>query len=414
MVGRDPGEHERASTPLELLYDLTIVVAFSVSGSNFAHAVAEGHIGSGIVAFLFSAFAVVWAWVGFTWFASAYDTDDWLMRALTLLQMVGVVVLSLGLADVYHGFESWHLDNRIMVAGYVLMRISMIALWTRAARNDPEHAPTLMSLVRIIGLAQIGWIVTGFVHLPAGVLWPLVGLLYVLEIGGYVYSEHRAGTPWHPGHIAERYSLLVIISLGEIVLGTTVAVEAVVGEVGWSVQAVVIVAAGVSLAFGIWWAYFALPWAEALRLRPSASFLFGYGHLPLYPAIAAIGAGLHVAAYYIDEVTDVRETVVMEVMAVPVLVFILVLFGLARLMLPGRDRFHAVLLAVSVALSAASVLMAHLGVPLGWCIVVLMLTPWVTVVGYETRGHHHVSQVVERIRQEAEGTSPGSASATRD
>ena len=45
-----------------------------------------------------SAFAIVWAWINFSWFASAYDTDDWVYRLTTMLQMVGVVILALGLA----------------------------------------------------------------------------------------------------------------------------------------------------------------------------------------------------------------------------------------------------------------------------------------------------------------------------
>lgn len=112
MTGRDPREPHRAATPLELLYDLTIAVAFSISGSQAAHAVAAGHVLPAIVAFTFSIFAIVWAWLNYTWFASAFDNDDWVMRLATLVQMVGVVVLSLGLADIYKGFDHLQLNNR--------------------------------------------------------------------------------------------------------------------------------------------------------------------------------------------------------------------------------------------------------------------------------------------------------------
>jgi low temperature requirement protein LtrA len=36
--------------------------------------------------------AISWAWINFSWFASAYDTDDWIYRLTTMLQMVGVIV----------------------------------------------------------------------------------------------------------------------------------------------------------------------------------------------------------------------------------------------------------------------------------------------------------------------------------
>ena len=45
-------------------------------------------------------FAVVWAWINVTWFASAFDNDDWLYRLLTMVQMTGVIVL-LGLPPLF-------------------------------------------------------------------------------------------------------------------------------------------------------------------------------------------------------------------------------------------------------------------------------------------------------------------------
>ncbi len=42
MSGRDPHESHRASTPLELLYDLTFVVAFGVASDQIAHLLACG------------------------------------------------------------------------------------------------------------------------------------------------------------------------------------------------------------------------------------------------------------------------------------------------------------------------------------------------------------------------------------
>jgi low temperature requirement protein LtrA len=42
MTGRDPYEEGRASTPLELLFDLTFVVAVGEAANLLAHAVVEG------------------------------------------------------------------------------------------------------------------------------------------------------------------------------------------------------------------------------------------------------------------------------------------------------------------------------------------------------------------------------------
>src|ERR1700712_4215053 len=140
MVGRDPREPGRASTPLELLFDLAFVVAFGQAADQLAHLVAAGHIAPALGAFAFAMFSVCWAWINFSWFASAFDTDDWFFRVATMVQMVGVVVLALGIpamfASVDHGD---HLDNGVMVAGYVIMRVAVIALWVRVAVQNPER-----------------------------------------------------------------------------------------------------------------------------------------------------------------------------------------------------------------------------------------------------------------------------------
>ena len=126
FTGRDPDEGGRAATPLELLYDLTIVVAFGTAADELAHFVAEDHIAAGVAGFAFAVFAVAWAWLNYSWFASAYDTDDWVFRLATMVQMVGVIVLALGLPQMFASIDHGDtLDNGVMVAGYVVMRVAL-------------------------------------------------------------------------------------------------------------------------------------------------------------------------------------------------------------------------------------------------------------------------------------------------
>lgn len=343
----------------------------------------------------------MWAWISYTWFASAYDTDDWAMRLGTLVQMVGIIVIALGLPDVFHGFEEWHVDNRIMVAGYVTMRVSMVFLWWRASRDDPEHRDTLRRYVWMTLLAQVGWIIQCLTHLPWVALLPLIVVLYALELGAVWFAERGVSIPWHPPHIAERFSLLAIISLGEIVLGTTVAVQALVDKQGWSLDAVVVVAAGVAIAFGLWWVYFGVPFGETLELQTGKGVPFAIGHLALYGSIAAVGAGLHVAALYVENEngTTIELPGVALSIGIPLAACIAIFFWLAHQMLPGRDRFHALLIAISAALIAAGIALGFGAAPLSVFVVVFMLVPWVTVVGYETKGHGHIERVLERLRE---------------
>ena len=96
MVARDTEESHRASTPLELLFDLCFVVAISQASGRLHHGLEEGRIGFTIVHYLMVFFAIWWAWVNFTWFASAYDVDDVLYRLTTLVVITGALILAAG------------------------------------------------------------------------------------------------------------------------------------------------------------------------------------------------------------------------------------------------------------------------------------------------------------------------------
>src|ERR1700712_5819726 len=140
MSGRDPNEQHRVATPLELLFDLTFVLAFGIAASEFSHQLAENHVGAGVLGFALATFAVTWAWINFSWFASAYDTDDWVYRLMTMLQMVGVIIMALGFPPMFASIEHGeHVDTRVLAAGYVIMRIALVGQWLRAAKQDPAR-----------------------------------------------------------------------------------------------------------------------------------------------------------------------------------------------------------------------------------------------------------------------------------
>jgi low temperature requirement protein LtrA len=46
-------------------------------------------------------FGIWWAWMNFSWFASAYDTDDVPYRLAVLVQMTGVLIYAAGIPRVF-------------------------------------------------------------------------------------------------------------------------------------------------------------------------------------------------------------------------------------------------------------------------------------------------------------------------
>ena len=401
MSGRDPDQQHRAATPLELLFDLAFVVAFGTAANELAHYLVDDHIGVGVVGFCFATFAISWAWINFAWFASAYDTDDWIYRLTTMVQMVGVLVLALGLSDMFASLEKGeHVDNAVMVAGYVVMRLAMTLQWLRAARADPARRNACLTNVGYVLAAQVGWIALLFAHTSVLVTFLCVVPLVLLELAGPVLAETRhGGIPWHAHHIAERYGLLVIIALGEGMIGTMASMSAIVGPhgEGWSLDFVLVGLAGVAITFGMWWVYFVIPHGEILSRRRERSLGWGYAHIPLFGATVAVGAGLHVAAYHLEHHSELGAFGTTVAVAVPLGVYLLMVFLLYAQLTHSLDPFHILLVVLTAVVLGAGVLLAATGASLSAALVVLALSPWVTVVGYELVGHRHNERVVAAL-----------------
>ena len=290
MVGRDPAERHRASTPLELLFDLCFVVAVAQAAAQLHHALAAGHAGSGLLGYLLVFFAIWWAWVNFTWFASAYDTDDVPYRLLTLVQIAGGLVLAAGVPAAFE-----HYDFGTVVAGYVIMRLAMVGQWLRVARQDPAGRPAALRYCVGIVIVQAGWIAR--LWAPGPWAWVSFGALAVADMAVPMWAEYRgARTAWHPGHINERYGLFTLIVLGESVSAATVAIQAAVTGHGLSTGLAVTAASGLVLLFGLWWSYFKHEATEELRVSLGTAVVWAYSHYPIFAALAAVGAGLEVAA----------------------------------------------------------------------------------------------------------------------
>ncbi|MGP3987176.1 low temperature requirement protein A [Streptomyces sp. 3N207] len=317
MRGRDPGEEHRAATPLELLFDLTFVVAVAQAADQLHHALAEGHVGSGLIGYAAVFFAIWWAWMNFSWFASAYDTDDVLYRLLTLLQMAGVLVLAAGVPEAFQDG-----DFSVVVVGYVIMRIAMIAQWLRAAAEHSAGRGAALRYAAGIAVVQCGWIA----RLWASGVWAPVTfvLLVVVELAVPAWAESRGrATSWHPGHIAERYGLFTIIVLGEVILASLNAVQSAVTDHGLSAHVLLIALGGLLLVFALWWIYFTGSDAVLANLR--TALVWGYGHYVVFAALAALGSGLEVALDATEHHAHLSERAAGLAVAVPVVTVQLVL-----------------------------------------------------------------------------------------
>ncbi len=401
MTGRDPHEAHRVATPLELLFDLTFATAFSLAAGQFAHLLAQGHYAPALIGFAMAGFAICWAWVNFSWFASAYDTDDWIYRLATLVQMIGVLILAVGtprlFASLVHGGQA---DFSIMVTGYVVMRIALVSQWLRAAREDPVRRKACLTYAGLVTLVQIGWVVMALLP-PPGVGAGLIAALWIAEFLTPVICERMSGgTPWHAHHMVERYSLFALIALGEGIAGTVTALNAVINHQGWTLDVALVSIAGAGLTFGLWWIYYILPSAPVIEAHRDRATVWGVGQIVLITTIVATGAGLHVSAFALAREMPMSALSVLLILAVPVGLFLATAYLIYYYLVRSFDRLHILLLSATAAVFALSIIAAAQGLDLAACLVILTAAPIVTIVGNEVAGYLHQKAALKQLARE--------------
>ncbi|MEV1318038.1 low temperature requirement protein A [Micromonospora arborensis] len=317
MRPRRRDEPHRSATPLELFFDLCFVVAVAQAASSLHHDVAEGHLGHAAASYVMVFFAIWWSWVNFTWFASAYDTDDDVYRITTLVQISGALILAAGVPRAFADG-----DFAVITYGYVVMRLAAVVNWSRAAAGDPRHRPAARRYAIGVTVVQLGWLLRLLLPDEGGVASFV--LLALADLLVPAVAERPGMTPWHPQHITERYGLFTLIVLGEAVLAISVAIQTGLdaGEHGlWSLAA-----AGAVIVFALWWLYFDRPIEAPTRLP--YSLVWGYGHYLIFAAIAAVGAGLVVGVDVERHVAHISGTTAGYAVATPIAVFLLTVWVL--------------------------------------------------------------------------------------
>jgi low temperature requirement protein LtrA len=256
-------------------------------------------------------------------------------------------------------------DLRIIVIGYVIMRLASLSLWLRAAHDDPEHRPAALRHAFAIGVVQACWVILVFV-LPHD--WQLGGfvILAISELLIPVWSERPSPTTWHSHHIAERYGLFTIIVLGESVLSSVVAIQSTIEAHSFNADLIPLIVGGLLILYTVWWLYFYQPAHDLLEsLDLGGTFIWAYGQLFIFAAVAAIGSGLAVAVDWATHHAEISAAVAGLAVAIPVAIYLISLWILQER--PRAERWYeqaafplCALLALLAALTDQAVLLIGL------------------------------------------------------
>jgi low temperature requirement protein LtrA len=277
---------DRRATWLELFVDLVFVAAIAEVASTLS----ADPTAAGFGRFLFLFLPIGWAWSGFAFYATRFDTDDLVYRLLTLLGMFAVAALASTVPDALHGGQ-----NAFAVT-YVCVRLVLLALYVRVYRDLPVAKPVAGWLLFVFGTAAGVWLVSVVVPTPwKYVLW---GGALVWEHYGPIRVWRLLGSmPVDPRHLPERFGLLVLIVLGEGVIGVVLGTA----HVSWTFSSGTVAFAGFVTGAAIWWLYFDFLDAAVVVTRNVLSGLtYTYAHYLVTAGIAALGVGVKLAIFSVQ------------------------------------------------------------------------------------------------------------------
>ena len=284
----DPVEGERHASWLELFFDLVYVLAVA----KVAHILVEHSDLQGFLKYAALFVPVWWSWVGFTFYADRFESEETAYRVLAFAGMLAVLGFSLTLETAFSAP-----GDAAFVVCYVLVRLVLVAMYARSAYYIPlARTFSIQFFVGLGGSCALFLISLAF---PPPYRYAIWAAAMVLElVTPYLNLKAARIFPIDRSHIPERFGLFTIIVLGEAVVATANGAS----QVKWDFSTVAAAALGFAMAACIWWINFDFVEDSAVKSRSLRTrFIYLYGHFFIVGAIIAMGVGVEHSIKEISE-----------------------------------------------------------------------------------------------------------------
>jgi low temperature requirement protein LtrA len=187
--------------------------------------------------------------------------------------------------------HAFHGGQNSFVVAYVSVRAILLVLYARVYRDVEVARPVAGWFIFMFGIAVVDWLISLALPVPWKYLFWAIALLFEHAAPIRAWRLLR-GVPVHPRHIPERFGLLIIIVLGEGVLGVVLGTA----QVSWTVLSGTVAFAGFLTGASIWWLYFDfLDGAAVVTRNVRSGMTFVYAHYFVAAGIAALGVGVKLA-----------------------------------------------------------------------------------------------------------------------
>jgi low temperature requirement protein LtrA len=282
---------EKRVSPLELFFDLVFVFALTQVTALMADKPTWTGLGEGMLVLA----ALWWAWGAYSWLTNYIAADEGKERLLMFAVMGAFLISAL---TTPHAFGSESLTFALAYATARWLHIFIFA----EANDDVDAGMAIRRLARTALPGPALLIVAAFLDPPfQAAVWVLA--LAIDFAGPYVFGVR--GFQIAAGHFAERFSLIVIIALGESIVAIGAGLE---GDIDAGVVAAALL--GLVIACAQWWAYFDVVAVAAERrfrraqgdeLVRLARDSYSYLHLPMIAGIILIALAIKKTVAHVDE-----------------------------------------------------------------------------------------------------------------
>src|SRR5215204_2406420 len=239
----DAAAAAQRTTPVELFWDLVFVFAVTRVPTLLYKDLTWAGLGRAMLVLAL----VWWAWSAFVWMTNAHDPNDPAVRGVLFVAMILTFLVALSLPKAF-GQEA-----TVFALAYAGVRFLHLGLYVDASRRGNASLAAIAGFATTVAIGMVLLIVGSLVADP-GRTWLWVAAAAIDYAGpAWLTRERLRGIQQVAvSHFAERYSLFIIICLGESIIA--IGVGAADRDLNTEL------AAGVTLALlvtiGLWWAYF--------------------------------------------------------------------------------------------------------------------------------------------------------------
>jgi low temperature requirement protein LtrA len=328
-VSEQHAEREQRVTPLELLFDLVFVFAFTQVTTVLSDDPTWSGLGHGLLILA----VLWWAWASYAWLTNTVDPEIGAVWGAMLLAMGAMFVAALAVPDAFgrHGV--------VFGVAFLIVNVMHLTLYALGARDDRDlfaailrYAPLALS-----GAALI--VAAGFVH---GGLRPLLWLA-ALAVGlfGPILGD-VSGWRLQPDHFVERHGLIVIIAIGE----SLVAIGLGARDTRLGASVIVAAVLGLVVVTSFWLAYFDFFQIRGLQILTDRSGtertglardVYTYLHLPMVTGIILFAFALKATLAHVgDDLGTIQALGLCGGPALYLLAYVALRFRVGRTLGGGR------------------------------------------------------------------------------